>query len=223
MGHGLATRKTLHTEEAACRAERAWAGKHFDALGTVRENSEHELWLIFQAEVRSSGAQGSWETVLGRKELMWDNRHLLLSQCWPITRPHYFLQSFNLSSRPWILFFLSPCLKIHLPPYYVLDEDETPSSYMWAGASLLSGWPFHPVLAGSLCSKLMLNVVEVLCVPPLRSTWARILSQSSCSDTQNCWCLSGDLNDGRNQTEKSNGKSIIDRGTVNSKVIMSSE
>lgn len=122
-----------------------------------------------------------------------------------------------------IMFFLSPCLKIHLPPYYVLDEDETPLSGMWAGASLLSGWPFHPVLAGSLCSKLVLNVVEVICVPPLHSAWAGILSQSACLGTQNCWCLSGDLNDGRNQTEKSNRKSIIDRGTINTKVIMSSE
>lgn len=140
--HGLATRKTFHTEETIYRVEWAWARKQFDALGTGRENSEHELRLIFQAEVRSSGAQGSWEAALGRKELMRDNRHLLLSQCWPVTRPHYFLQSFFQFEFETVnsMFFFTPCLKIRLPPCCVSDEDETPSSYMWAGASQLSGF-----------------------------------------------------------------------------------
>ena len=106
MGHRLAARKTLHTEETAYRVEWAWAGKHCDALGTVRENSEQELRLIFQAEVRSSGAHGSWEAVLGRKALKWDNRHLLLSQRRPITRQSFF--QFELKTMNILCFSYHP-------------------------------------------------------------------------------------------------------------------
>lgn len=104
------------------------------------------------------------------------------------------------------MFFSSPCLKIHLPPYYALDEDETPSSCTWAGASCSLADLFTLFLPSPCALNLMLNIVEVLSALPLPSAWAKILSQFTCSCPRDRWCSSRDLNGRRNQTRKVIGK-----------------